>query len=40
MIDTWKNRLQAKYEVEIFEEKFCRRLDDEKLWYTEQPAPS
>ena len=29
VIDTWKNRLQAKYEVEIFEEKFCRRLDDE-----------
>jgi len=38
VVDTWRDELQAKYDVEIFEEMFCRRLDDEKLWYTEQPV--
>jgi len=37
VLGTWQDELQAKYDVEIFEEMFCRRLDDEKLWYTEQP---
>ena len=37
-VDTWRDELQAKYDVEIFEEMFCRRYDDERLWYTEQPA--
>lgn len=35
--DTWQGELKQKYDVEIFEELFCRRLDDEKLWYAEQP---
>ncbi|KAL1515889.1 hypothetical protein AB1Y20_002504 [Prymnesium parvum] len=38
VIDTWKDELLAKYDVDIFEELFCRRLEDERLWYTEQPA--
>ena len=36
-LDTWQDEVQAKYDVEIYEELFCRRLADEKLWYTEQP---
>ncbi|KAL3918738.1 MAG: hypothetical protein SGPRY_005899 [Prymnesium sp.] len=29
-VDTWMVEIQAKYDVDIFEEMFCRRLDDEK----------
>ena len=25
------------YLVEVYEEMFCRRLPDERLWYAEQP---
>ncbi|EOD41844.1 hypothetical protein EMIHUDRAFT_461009 [Emiliania huxleyi CCMP1516] len=36
--ETWVDELQAKYDVEVFEEMFCRRIADEpSLWYTEQP---
>ena len=30
--------LRTKYEVEIFEEGFCGRPEDETLWYGEEPV--
>ena len=36
--ESWRAELEAKHDVDIFEEFFCKRLGDEKLWYAEQPA--
>ncbi len=31
----WKREIRDKYDVEIYDEAFCRRGGDEKLWYDE-----
>lgn len=37
VLETWQDELAAKYDVEVFEEMFCRRpVPDDTLWYTEQ----
>ena len=37
VVDTWQDAIRAKFDVEVYEEMFCRRLPDERLWYAEQP---
>ena len=34
VVDTWQDAIRAKFDVEVYEEMFCRRLD-ERLWYAE-----
>jgi len=35
-LDTWRDALKEKYDdVEVYEQSFCRRPDDETLWYDE-----
>ena len=34
---TRQDAIRAKFDVEVYEEMFCRRLPDERLWYAEQP---
>jgi len=33
--DTWKDEISTKHNAEVFEESFCQRPADEKLWYGE-----
>jgi hypothetical protein len=39
VVDTWRDELQAKYEVEIFEEMFCRRCTMLARDTTRRPCP-
>lgn len=34
-VDTWRDEVQSKYDVDIWEEAFCRRPDDRTEWYGE-----
>ena len=33
--DTWQGEISSAHDVEIFEENFCSRPADERLWYDE-----
>mmetsp|Transcript_10705 Transcript_10705/g.22753 ORF Transcript_10705/g.22753 Transcript_10705/m.22753 type:complete len:384 (-) Transcript_10705:258-1409(-) len=36
--NNWQEELVAKYDVDIFEQASCSRLNNANLWYAEQPA--